>query len=186
MTAKEIHKETKEKMKDSVQALAGRYSKMRGGRARADLVSEVKVECYGSRMSLEQLASISIPEPRLLIIEPWDKSILKNVEKAILTSDLGINPSNDGNVIRLAVPPLTEERRKGLAKITREWAEEVRVSIRNLRREARTKIEDLEKRKEISEDEEKRAEKDIQSLTDDFVSQIDKMQKTKAEQVSQI
>ncbi|GAI81039.1 unnamed protein product, partial [marine sediment metagenome] len=116
----------------------------------------------------------------------WDKSILKNVEKAILTSDLGINPSNDGNVIRLAVPPLTEERRKGLAKLTREWAEEVRVSIRNLRREARAKIEDLEKRKEISEDEEKRAEKDIQSLTDDFVNQIDEMQETKAEQVSQI
>ena len=186
MTVKEIYKEIKEKMKDSVQALAGRYTKMRGGRARVDLVSEVKVECYGSRMSLEQLASISIPEPRLLIIEPWDKSLLKNVEKAILTSDLGINPSNDGNVIRLAVPPLTEERRKGLAKITREWAEEVRVSIRNLRREARAKIEDLEKRKEISEDEKKRAEKDIQGLTDDFVNQIDEMQETKAKQVSQI
>jgi len=186
MTVKEIHGEAKEKMKDSAQALADRYAKMRGGRARVDLVSEVKVECYGSRMSLEQLASISIPEPRLLIIEPWDKSILKNVEKAILTSDLGINPSNDGNVIRLAVPPLTEERRKGLAKLTREWAEEVRVSVRNLRREARAKIEDLEKRKEISEDEKKRAEKDIQSLTDDFVNQIDKMQETKAKQVSQI
>jgi len=186
MTVKEIHKETKEKMKDSVQVLADRYAKMRGGRTRADLVSEVKVECYGSRMSLEQLASISIPEPRLLIIEPWDKSILKDIEKAILTSDLGINPNNDGNVIRLVIPPLTEERRKGLVKITREWAEEVRVSIRNLRREARVKIEDIEKRKEISEDEKKRAEKDIQNLTDDFVNQIDEMQERKAKQVSQI
>ena len=186
MTVKEIHKETKEKMNDSVQALADRYTKMRGGRARADLVSEVKVECYGSGMSLEQLASISVPEPRLLIIEPWDKSILKNIEKAILVSDLGINPSNDGNVIRLVIPPLTEERRKGLAKITREWAEEVRISIRNLRREARVKIEGIEKRKEISEDEKKRAEKDIQNLTDDFVNQIDEMQERKAKQVSQI
>jgi len=183
---KEIHEETKKKMKDSVQVLADRYAKMRGGRARVDLVSEVRVECYGSRMNLEQLASISIPEPRLIIIEPWDKSILKNIEKAILTSDLGINPNNDGNVIRLAVPPLTEERRKGLARLAREWAEEVRVSIRNSRREARTKIEDLEKRKEISEDEKKRAEKEIQNLTDDFVNQIDEMQEMKAKQVSQI
>ncbi len=183
---KEIYKETKEKMKNSVQSLADRYVKMRGGRARSDLVSEIKVECYGSKMSLEQLASISIPEPRLLIIEPWDKSILKDVEKAILTSDLGINPSNDGNVIRLAIPPLTEERREGLVRIVREWAEEVRLSIRHWRGEARTKTEDLEKRKEISEDEEKRAEKDIQSLTDDFVNQVDEMQDAKAKQVSEI
>ena len=186
MTVKEIYKEIKEKMNNSVQSLVDRYTKMRGGRARADLVSEVKVECYGSTMNLEQLASVSIPEPRLLIIEPWDKSILKNVEKAILASDLGINPSNDGNVIRLAIPPLTEERREGLAKLAREWAEEVRVSIRNSRRDARTKIEDLERRKEISEDEKKRAEKDIQDLTDDFVQEIDEMQETKAKQVSQI
>lgn len=186
MTVKEIYKEIKEKMNNSVQSLVDRYTKMRGGRARADLVSEVKVECYGSTMNLEQLASVSIPEPRLLIIEPWDKSILKNVEKAILASDLGINPGNDGNVIRLAIPPLTEERREGLAKLAREWAEEVRVSIRNSRRDARTKIEDLERRKEISEDEKKRAEKDIQDLTDDFVQEIDEMQETKAKQVSQI
>lgn len=186
MTVKEIYKETKEKMKNSIQSLADRYTKMRGGRARADIVSEIKVECYGSTMNLEQLASVSIPEPRLLIIEPWDKSILKNVEKAILTSDLGINPSNDGSVIRLAIPPLTEERREGLAKLAREWAEEVRVSIRNSRRDARTKIEDLERRKEISEDEKKRAEKDIQDLTDDFVKEIDEMQETKAKQVSRI
>ncbi len=183
---KEIYKETNKKMKNSVQSLVDRYTKMRGGRARVDMVSEVKVECYDSKMTLEELATISIPEPRLLIIEPWDKSILKNVEKAILTSDLGINPSNDGNVIRLVIPPLTEERRKGLGKLAGEWAEEVRVSVRNLRREARAKIEDLEKRKEISEDEKKRAEKDIQTLTDDFVNQIDEMQKMKAKQVSQI
>jgi ribosome recycling factor len=183
---KEIDEETKKKMKDSLQALIDRYAKMRGGRARVDLVSEIKVECYGSKMNLEQLASISVPEPRLIIIEPWDKSILRSIEKAILISDLGINPSNDGNVIRLTVPPLTEERRKGLAKLAREWAEELRVSIRNLRRQARAKIEDLEKGKEISEDEKKRAEKDIQNLTDDFINQIDEIQEIKAKQVSQI
>ena len=128
----------------------------------------------------------AFPELNHNEIVAWDKSILKNIEKAILASDLGINPSNDGNVIRLIVPPLTEERRKGLAKLAREWAEEVRVSIRNLRREARAKIEDLERRKDISEDEKKRAEKDIQNLTDDFINQIDQMQETKAKQVSQI
>jgi len=183
---KEIYEETKEKMRESVQVLADRYAKMRGGRARTDLVSEIKVQCYGSKMNLEQLANISIPEPRLIIIEPWDKSILKNIEKAILTSDLGINPNNDGNVIRLVVPPLTEERREGIARLVRQWAEEGRVSIRNLRREARTKIDDLEKEKEISEDEKKRAEKEIQTLTDDFIGQIDEMQEMKVKQVFEI
>jgi len=183
---KEINEETRKKMKESLRVLADRYAKMRGGRARADLVSEIKVECYGSKMNLEQLSNISVPEPRLIVIEPWDKSILKDIEKAILTSDLGINPNNDGNVIRLAVPPLTEERRERIAKLARQWAEETRVSIRNLRREARAKTDDLEKKKEISEDEKKRAEKDIQTLTDDFISQIDEIQEMKVKQVSQI
>ncbi len=186
MMIKEIYEEAKKRMKESVQVLADRYAKMRGGRARVDLVSGIKVECYGSKMNLEQLSSISIPEPRLIVIEPWDKTILKNIEKAILTSDLGINPNNDGNVVRLVIPPLTEEGRKGIARLAREWAEETRVTIRNLRREARAKIDNLEKEKEISEDEKRRAEKEIQTLTDDFISQIDEMQDLKTEQVSQI
>ena len=183
---KEVHEKTKKKMQQTVRSLIDRYAHMRSERARADLVKGIKVDCYGSKMSLEQLSNISIPEPRLIIIEPWDKTILDNVEKAILASDLGINPSNDGNVIRLAVPSLTEERREEIAKLARQWAEETRVSIRNLRREARTKIDDLEKGKDISEDEKKRADKDIQTLTDDFITQIDERQERKVKEIFEV
>jgi ribosome recycling factor len=186
MRIKEIYEETKEKMEQARQALIKRYATMRGGRARADLVSEIKVECYGSRMPLKQLSNISVPEPRLIIIEPWDKSLIKNIEKAILISDLGINPSDDGNVIRLAIPSLTEERRERIAKMAKQWGEEVRISIRNIRREAREKIENLEKEKEISEDEERKAQKDIQALTDDFVKKIDEIQEKKVNEIRQI
>lgn len=183
---KEIYEKTKKKMEQATRNLADRYARMRSERARADLVRGIKVDCYGSKMSLEQLANISIPESHLIIIEPWDKTILDNVEKAILASDLGINPSNDGNVIKLVVPPLTEERREGIAKLAKQWAEETRVSIRNLRREARTKIGDLEKRKEISEDEKRRTDKDIQTLTDDFISQIDERQERKVKEIFEV
>ncbi|TET10512.1 ribosome recycling factor, partial [Candidatus Aerophobetes bacterium] len=112
---KETYEKTKKKMEQATGRLADRYARMRSERARADLVKGIKVDCYGSKMSLEQLSNISIPEPHLIVIEPWDKTILDNVEKAILASDLGINPSNDGNIIRLAIPPLTEERRAEIA-----------------------------------------------------------------------
>jgi len=184
MRIKEIYEETKKKMEQAREALIKRYTTMRGGRARSDLVSEIKVECYGSRMPLKQLSNISVPEPRLIIIEPWDKSLIKNIEKAILTSDLGINPSNDGNVIRLTVPSLTEERRERIAKMAKQWGEEVRISIRNIRREAREKIENLEK--EISEDELRKAQKDIQTLTDDFIKKIDEIQERKVNEIRQI
>ena len=183
---KETYEKAKKKMQQTVRNLADRYARMRSERARADLVKGIKVDCYGSKMSLEQLSNISIPEPRLIVIEPWDKTILDNVEKAILASDLGINPSNDGNIIRLAVPPLTEERREGIAKLARQWAEETRVSIRNLRREARTKIDDLEKKKDISEDEKRRADKDIQALTDDFINEIDERQERKVKEIFEV
>ncbi len=183
---KETYEKAKKKMQQTVQNLADRYARMRSERARADLVKGIKVDCYGSKMSLGQLSNISIPEPRLIVIEPWDKTILDNVEKAILASDLGINPSNDGNIIRLAVPPLTEERREGIAKLARQWAEETRVSIRNLRREARTKIDDLEKKKDISEDEKRRADKDIQALTDDFINEIDERQERKVKEIFEV
>ncbi len=183
---KEIYEESKKRMEESIHSLSERYARMRGGRARGDLVNGIKVDCYGSRMNLEQISNISVPEPRLIVVEPWDKSVLENIEKAILASDLGINPTNDGNVIRLAVPPLTEERRERLVKMIKQWAEEGRVSVRNVRREARGKISDLEKNKEISEDEKKRAEKDIQTLTDDFTKEIDEIQEKKVKEISQI
>ncbi|HHJ00808.1 MAG TPA: ribosome recycling factor, partial [Candidatus Aerophobetes bacterium] len=172
MKVKQIYEESKKKMEQAKEALVKRYTTMRGGRARADLVSEIKVECYGSRMPLKQLSNISVPEPRLIVIEPWDKSLIKNIEKAILNSSLGINPTNDGSVIRLVIPTLTEERREELAKVVRQWAEEARISVRNIRREAREKIEKLEKEKEISEDEKRRAQKEIQALTDDVMEEI--------------
>jgi len=183
---KEIHEKTKKKMEQATGGLADRYARMRSERARADLVKGIKVDCYGSKMSLEQLSNISIPEPHLIVIEPWDKTILDNVEKAILASDLGINPSNDGNIIRLAIPPLTEEKRAEIAKLARQWAEETKVSIRNLRREARTKIDDLEKRKEISEDEKRRADKDIQTLTDDFINEMEERQERKVKEIFEV
>ncbi|RLE08614.1 ribosome recycling factor [Candidatus Aerophobetes bacterium] len=186
MRIKEIYEESKKKMEQARDALIKRYARMRGGRARADLVSEIKVDCYGSKVPLKQLSNISVPEPRLIVIEPWDKSLIKNIEKAILTSELGINPSNDGNVIRLAIPSLTEERREKIAKVAKQWGEEVRISIRNIRREAREKIESLEKKKEISEDEKKKAQKDIQTLTDDFIKEIDEIQERKVNEIRQI
>ena len=137
-------------------------------------------------MTLQQLANISVPEPRLIVIEPWDKSLIENIKKAILVSDLGINPIDDGSFIRLSVPPLTEERREELAKLVKQWGEEARISLRNLRREARERIEEMERDKEISEDDKHRAQKNIQSLTDEFIENIEKMQNHKVEEVRKI
>lgn len=183
---KKVYQENKERMEQAVQALARRYVKLRGGEARAELVADIKVNCYDSKMNITQLANISTPDPHLIVIEPWDKSLIKNIEKAVLVSDLGINPTDDGNVIRLSIPPLSEERRERIAKILREWAEESKVSVRNSRRGAREELEKLEKEKEISEDERKRMEKDVQSLTDEFISKIDKMQNRKIKEIRKV
>ena len=137
-------------------------------------------------MPLQQLANISVPEPRLIVIEPWDKSLIQNMNKAIMVSDLGINPTDDGSFIRLSVPPLTEERRQELAKLVRRWGEEARISLRSLRREAREMVEEMEKSKEISEDEKHRAQKNVQSLTDEFVDNVEKMQVRKVEEILQV
>jgi len=150
------------------------------------MVSGIKVDCYGSKMLLSHLATISVPEPRLIVIEPWDKSIIGNIKKALLTSDLGVNPSDDGNLIRISLPPLTEERREEIARLVKQWAEETKVIIRNIRREAREQIEEMEKSKEISEDEKRRAEKDIQSLTDEYIKIIDELQDRKVEEVKKV
>ena len=181
-----IYEEASHKMDQSVQNLSRRYARTRGDRARVDLVEDIKVDCYGSKMNIKQLANISIPEPRLVVIEPWDKSILTHIERAILTSELGINPSNDGNMIRLSIPTLTEERREEIVRMVKQWGEETKVVIRNYRREAREKVEQLEKDNEISEDEMRRAQKEIQTLTDDFISRIDEMQEKKTKEVRQV
>jgi len=183
---KKIYQKTKEKMEQCKQALKKRYATMRGGRATPEMVSGIRVDCYGSKMPLSQLATISIPEARLIVIEPWDKSILENVKKALLASDLGVNPTDDGNLIRISLPPLNEERREELAKLIKQWAEEAKVTIRNARRDARDQIEEMEKSKEISEDEKRRAEKEIQSLTDEYMKTIDELKDEKVEEIKKI
>jgi len=183
---KKIYQQTKEKMEQTKEALKKKYATMRGGRATPEMVSGIKVDCYGSKMPLSQLANISIPEPRLIVIEPWDKSILENIKKALLASELGVNPTDDGNLIRVVLPPLTEERREEIAKIIRQWAEEAKVNIRNIRREAREKIEEMEENKEISEDEKRRAEKEVQSITDEYMKTIDELRDKKVEEIKKV
>jgi ribosome recycling factor len=179
----EIKKSTDTKMKKSLSLLAHELSKLRTGRASPALLEGIKVEYYGSQLPLNQVATISIPEPRLIIIQPWDKTALPNIEKAIFKSAVGLTPNNDGNIIRLAVPPLTTERREELIKLTLRMAEETKVAIRNIRRESNNEIKKLEKEKKISEDASFKAQEDIQRTTDNFVTQVDDVQKDKEKEI---
>jgi ribosome recycling factor len=179
----EIKKSTEVKMKKSLSLLAHELSKLRTGRASPALLEGIKVEYYGSQLPLNQVATISIPEPKLIIIQPWDKTALPNIEKAIFKSAVGLTPNNDGNVIRLAVPPLTTERREELIKLTLRMAEETKVAIRNIRRESNNEIKKLEKEKTISEDASFKAQEDIQRTTDNFVTQVDDVQKDKETEI---
>ncbi|MGA1791179.1 MAG: ribosome recycling factor, partial [bacterium] len=149
---KSLHKETKEKMDMAIEAISHEFGSIRTGRASASILDGIKVDYYNTLTPLNQMATISVPEPRLIVIQPWDPSALANIEKAILKSDLGLNPSNDGKVIRLAIPMLTEERRKQLVKVVKNMAEESRISIRNTRRDSNEKLKKMEKDKEITED----------------------------------
>jgi len=179
----EIKKSTDTKMKKSLSLLAHELSKLRTGRASPALLEGIKVEYYGSQLPLNQVATISIPEPRLIIIQPWDKTALPNIEKAIFKSAVGLTPNNDGNIIRLAIPPLTTERREELIKLTLRMAEETKVAIRNIRRESNNEIKKLEKEKKISEDSSFKAQEDIQRTTDNFVTQVDDVQKDKEKEI---
>jgi ribosome recycling factor len=165
--------ECKEKMRKAVGHLQEEFAGVRTGRATPGLVEKLKVDYYGSEVPLQQLAGITVPEPRVLSVAPYDKSALKTIEKAIQQSDLGINPSNDGTVIRLAFPALTEERRKDLVKVVKHRAEEGRVAVRNIRRQARHDLEALEKDNDLSRDELERIEKDLEKVTHDVVGEVD-------------
>ena len=156
------------------------------GRANAAVLDQIEVDYYGSPTPIQQVASIATPDPRSLLIQPWDASVLKGIEKAILASDLGINPQNDGRMIRLVFPPLTEERRKDLVKQTKKYGEEYKVAIRNVRREAIEKFKKQQKASEITEDDYKNAEKDIQKLTDDYAKEIDKIIAAKEKELTEI
>lgn len=176
-------KEFEEKMKKSVAGLESEYATISAGRASASVLDRVQVEYFGSNMPINQVAEIKMPDPRTLVISPWDASCLKNIEKAILASDLGINPQNDGKVIRLAFPQPTEERRKELAKKAEKFAEECKIAVRNVRRDANEKAKEMKKNGAMTEDEQKASEKQVQELTDKYVANIDKVAETKKKEI---
>ena len=167
------YKEFESKMKKTCEALTTQLATIRAGRANASVLDQIEVDYYGVPTPVQQVATIATPDPRSLLIQPWDASLLKPLEKAILASDLGINPQNDGRMIRLVFPPLTEERRKDLIKQTKKYVEESKVAIRNIRRDAIDKFKKQQKASEITEDDYKIAEKDIQNLTDKFIKEVE-------------
>ena len=176
----------KEKMQKSINAYSEKLSEIRAGRANPAILNKVKVDYYGTPTPINQVAGISVPEARLIVIQPWDGSILKEIEKEILKSDIGINPNNDGKVLRLSFPELTEERRKEIVKDIRKMAEEAKVAVRNVRREGIDKAKADQKAGDITEDELKGAENEIQKLTDKYVEEIDKIAETKEKEVMSV
>ncbi|WP_096550677.1 ribosome recycling factor [Ureibacillus thermosphaericus] len=178
-----VYEQAKEKMNKSIAAFTRELASIRAGRANASLLDRITVDYYGVPTPVNQLAGISVPEARLLVITPYDKSILSEIEKAILKSDIGITPTNDGNVIRLTIPPLTEERRKELVKIVKKEAEDTKVAIRNVRRDANDDLKKMEKNGEITEDELRGQVNDIQKLTDDFIAKVENLAKEKEEEI---
>ena len=171
----DFNKEFETKMKKTVEVVVSDFASVRAGRANAAVLDKIMVDYYGTATPIQQVASISSPDPRSLMIQPWDKSLLKPIEKAIQTSDLGINPQNDGIVIRLLFPQLTEERRKDLTKQVKKYAENGKVAIRNIRRDAMDKMKAAEKRNELTEDDRKDCEKELQEMTDKFCKQLDEL-----------
>ena len=182
----EVVADAEARMNKTIEALQRELSGIRTGRATPALIEHIDVDYYGTSTPLNQLASISAPEPRLLTVQPWDRGSLGAIEKALRGSELGLNPTNDGQVIRIAIPPLTEERRKALVKVVRQTTEEARVAIRNVRRDALSDIKELLKEKAIGEDDERRAEQHIQELTNRYISEADAIGKRKEADVLEV
>jgi ribosome recycling factor len=182
----ELLKRTEEKMTKTIAALENDYKSIRAGRANASVLDRITVDYYGAPTPIQQMAAVSVPEPRILMIQPWDASTLKEIEKAILVSDIGINPQNDGRVIRLSFPPLTEERRKEIVKDVKKTAEESKVAIRNTRRDALEKLKGLQKSNAITEDDQAGGEKKIQKLTDNYCKEIDNLSALKEKEILEI
>ena len=166
-------KEFQRKMEKTLDVLASDFAAVRAGRANAQVLVRITVEYYGQPSPINQVGTVSSPDPRTLVIQPWDGSLLKKIEKAIQTSDLGINPQNDGRVIRLVFPQLTEERRRELTKQVKKYGEDAKVAVRNIRRDAMDYVKALKKKSEITEDDQKKAEKDLQDLTDKYIKKVD-------------
>jgi len=180
---KELLRETRRNMENALEANAREISNIRTGRATISLLDGINVEYYGARSPINQVASISIPEARLMVIQPWDKSIIGEIERAILKADLGLNVNSDGNVIRITVPELTEERRKELAKHARRIAEEGKVTIRNIRRDANDSLKKMEKSGDLPEDDSRREQSQVQDLTDEYIGKIDEMLQAKEKEI---
>jgi ribosome recycling factor len=182
----EVKKSSEDKMKKAIAVLHSEFNTLRTGRASAALFESIKVDYYGQKTPLSQVATISIPEARLVVIQPWDKSVLGEIEKAIQKSELSINPNNDGKVIRISIPPLTEERRKELVKVAKAKAEQCRVTIRNVRRDANEECKELQKASKISEDDSKRGVDEIQKMTDKYIDEIAKVLELKEKEILEV
>ncbi|GAA0298550.1 ribosome recycling factor [Gracilibacillus halotolerans] len=182
----EVMNELKDKMSQAVKAYSRNLATVRAGRANPALLDSVQVEYYGALTPLNQLASVSVPEARLLLISPFDKTALGDMEKAIQKADLGLTPSNDGNVIRISIPPLTEERRKDLVKVVGKFAEEAKIQIRNVRRDANDQLKKAEKNGDITEDELRGYQDDVQTQTDKFINDIDQLTKEKEQEIMEV
>ena len=182
----EIFEDLKDRMGKAIESLKREYSRLRTGRASISLLDGIKVSYYDTLTPLNQMASLAVPEPRLIVIQPWDKTAIEDIEKAILKSELGLTPINDGKVIRISIPPLTEERRKELVKVARKMSEENKVAIRNIRRDANEMLKDLKKEKEITEDDLYRSQEEVQKTTDQFISQVDELCAAKEKEILEI
>lgn len=183
---KTVYETAKTKMGKTISALQAEFGAIRAGRANPQILDKIAVDYYGTPTPINQLASISVAEARVLVIQPWDKSVLKAIEKAIQTSDIGINPQNDGTVIRLTFPPLTEDRRREIVKDIQKIAENSKVAIRSIRRDCLEKLKAMKKNSEITEDDLKDAEKEIQKITDGFVKEVDEISDAKQKEIMSI
>jgi len=182
----DVIKDAKTRMQKALEATRREFAAIRTGRANPALLEQVKVDYYGVPTPVNQLATITVPEPRLLVVAPWDKQFVKDVERAILKSELGLVPSSDGTAIRIPIPTLTEERRRDLVKIVRRHAEEGRVAVRNVRREGKEMIEELEEEGEVSEDDSQRALAELQKTTDEFIAAVDKALEAKEKEIMEL
>ena len=179
----DIYEDTRESMGKTIASLKTELKRVRTGRANLSLLDGIRVDYYGTLTPINQMASLSVPESRLITIQPWDASVIKEIEKALLKSDLGLTPSNDGKIIRIAIPPLTEERRKQLAKSVHKTCEDHKIAIRNLRRDANELLKSLKKDGEIAEDDAFKGQDQVQKITDEFISQIDDIYKEKEKEI---
>lgn len=183
---KELRREARDRMVKTIEVLKKDFSTIRTGRASISLFDNITVDYYGAQMPLNQVANLSVPEPKMIIIHPWEQKMIPVIEKAILQSDLGLNPANDGKLIRVVIPSLTEERRKQLVKVVRKRAEEAKVSIRNIRRDINEELKGMEKEKMLSEDELKKSLEEIQNLTNSYISHVDEVLKHKEDEIMEV